>query len=187
MLKINLENTDWGKIKKGVQSYVRIMHLVKNSNVQTNKEFQKKFNGFYVIRQRSKEFYKAFYEYLEHNKYKNISFEQTLNFFQHKFQRFEPSFSSKIVATINPNFPIWDSEVLKRLNIKRPFNLAKEVKFKRMVKIYDDIMSWYSEFLKTEQAKNMIKTFDEKIGKTNITDTKKIDLILWQTREIKQI
>ena len=159
------------------------MQLVKTSNVYTNEEFQRIFNGFYRIRQRSKEFYTALYEYLEHNKNTEISFEQTLAFFHQKFQRFEPSFSSKIVATINPNFPVWDSEVLARLNLKTPnLNLATEVRFKRMVKIYDDIVSWYSDFLNTDQAKNMIKTFDEKIGTLNITDIKKVDLILWQTR-----
>ncbi len=184
MMPSDLNNTNWENIEKGVQSYLRIMQLVKTSNVQINEEFQRIFNGFYRIRQRKKEFYGALYDYLEHNKNnKEISFEQTLAFFYQKFQRFEPSFSSKIVATINPNFPVWDSKVLEKLNITAPsFNLDGAVRFKRIVKTYDDIVNWYSEFLNTEEAKNMIKTFDEKIGTLNITDIKKVDLILWQTR-----
>ena len=159
------------------------MQLVKTINVQTNKKFQKIFNGFYKIRQRSKEFYVALYDYLEYNKNKKISFKQTLKFFLKKFNRFEPSFSSKIVATISPNFPVWDSEVLAKLQLTAPAsNLNGEIRFKQMIKVYNDIINWYSEFLNTEQAKNMIKIFDEKIGTLNIANIKKIDLIFWQTR-----
>lgn len=194
----DLNNTNWENIENGVQKYLLVMQLVKTSNVQTNKEFQKIFNGFYKIR-RSIEFREALYDYLEHNKNKEISFEQTLDFFRQKFQRFEPSFSSKIVATIDSNLPIWDSKViinlklkkpnnswdlvsLKNLNLKNPDKLDGEIRLEEMVKIYAYIVEWYSEFLKTEQAKNMIKTFDGKIGILNITDIRKIDLILWQTR-----
>ena len=160
------------------------MELVKTTNVRANKEFQRIFNGFYRIRQRPKSFYEALYDYLERNKNnKEVSFEKTLAFFLDKFQRFEPAFSSKIVATINPNFPVWDSEVLKRLKFRSPGSqLGREIRFKKMLEIYDDIVRWYSEFINTEEAKNMIKVFDEKIGILNISDTKKIDLILWQTR-----
>lgn len=158
------------------------MELVKISNVQTDKEFQRIFNGFYRVRQRKKEFYEALYDYLEYNKNKETSFKQTLDYFYQKFQRFEPAFSSKIVATINPNFPVWDSVVLARLNLRIPNNRDKKIRFEKMVKIYNDIIIWYFKFLNTEQAKNMIKIFDEKIEMKNITDIKKIDLISWQTR-----
>lgn len=176
-------NTNWKNIENGLQKYLLIMQLVKDSNVQTNEDFQKKFNGFYKIRQRQKSFYLALYEYLENNKNKEVTFEQVLYFLYQKFGRLEPSFSSKIVATINPDFPVWDSVVLANLNIKAPgYNIDKKIRFEKIVKIYDEVVSWYSDFLKTEKARDMIKAFDEKIGTTDITDLKKIDLILWQTR-----
>jgi len=179
----DLKNTNWENIKKGAYKYLLIMQSVENLNVQTDKDFQKLFNGFYRIRQRSKEFYESLYYYLEQNKSKDTSFEQTLAFFFEKLKRLEPSFSSKIVATINPNLPVWDSEVLKRLNIKiSSYSQDKETRFKQLVKIYDDIVNWYSEFMNTEQAKNMINTFNEKVGNLNISNIKKIDLVLWQTR-----
>jgi len=183
-MNYNLENTDWKKIKTGLEKYLSIMELIKKSNIKIDKHFQKNFNGFYRIRQRPKEFYNALYDYLESNKNKKISFEDVLTFFNKKFQRIEPSFSSKITATINPNLPIWDSEVLKRLDLKKPgSHLNNKEKFKKTLETYNHIKKWYDKFLGTEQAKNMIKTFNKKIGIVNITDTKKIDLILWQTRE----
>lgn len=185
MLNYNPNNTNWKNIENGLQKYLQIMQLVKNSNVEISKEFQRKFNGFYKVR-RKKDFRNALYEYLEKNKNKHISFEQTLNFFYQKFDRLEPSFSSKIVATIDPNYPVWDSEVLARLKtrlkIRISANTDKKVRFEKIVKTYTDIANWYFEFLKTKQAKEMIKDFDKRIGISDITDTKKIDLIIWQTR-----
>ncbi|MCX6810850.1 MAG: hypothetical protein NTY30_03955 [Candidatus Berkelbacteria bacterium] len=182
-LSCNLDNTNWENIRVGARKYIAIMQMVKNTNVRTDESFRRAFNGFYRIRQRSKEFYDFLYEYLERNKEINTSFKQTLYSFYEKFQRLEPSFSSKIVATINPNFPVWDSEVLARFG-KRTLghNLNKDIRLKEMVKIYSEISDWYAEFLETDQAKAMIGLFDQKIGKLEITDIKKIDLILWQTR-----
>jgi hypothetical protein len=183
IMNFDLQNTDWNKIKNGTGKYSQIMRLVMISNVQTDKCFQKAFNGFYRIRQRSNSFYRALYGYLEKNKNKKTSFEQTLVFFYRKFKRFEPSFSSKIVATINPNFPVWDSVVINKLRIKVPErHLSQEVRFKKTVKIYGDIVKWYVDFLKTKEARRIIKIFDKMIDTPNITDTKKIDLIIWQTR-----
>lgn len=90
------------------------------------------------------------------------------------------------MATINPNFPVWDSEVLARLHLTVPSSsLDKNIRFEKIVKTYDEIIHWYSDFLHTEEAKNMIKIFDEKNGISNITNLKKIDLILWQTRSYR--
>lgn len=179
----DLKNTNWDKIKTGLEKYLRIMQLVKTADVTKNGEFKKLFNGFYRIRQRSKEFYEALYWFLENHKNKNPSFEEALTFFYNKFQRLEPSFSSKIVATINPNLPVWDSEVLKRLKLKKPAAYkSKEQRFKETLNAYQEILKWYSKFLHTDEAKKMIKNFDKNIGIINITPIKKIDLILWQTK-----
>ncbi len=123
------------------------------------------------------------YSYLEKNKNKKTSFEKTLEFFLEKTNHFEASFSSKVVATIDPKFPIWDSEVLRRLNITRPNDADEKIKFKKTIETYNDIINWYSKFLKTKEAKEMIKIFDNKIGIVDISDIKKIDFILWQTRK----
>lgn len=189
MINYDPSKTDWEKIKDGLKKYLIIMKSVREINVQTDPDFQRKFNGFYKVMRKPKIFYVALYECLENNKNKEVSFYQILEFFYQKFGNIEPSFSSKIIATINPNFPVWDKQVLERLNIEAPGytgeNRDRRVRFKNIVKTYDNIINWYSEFLKTEQAVDMIKMFDEKIGTTDITDTKKIDFIFWQTRSEK--
>ncbi len=80
--------------------------------------------------------------------------------------------------------PIWDSEVLKRLKIKTPaYTLSPTERFEQTVEKYNQIILWYEDFMNSAEVKNMIEDFDKQIGITNITSTKKIDFILWQTRE----
>ena len=160
------------------------MELFHSVDVSENEEFQRTFNGFYRVRRRKPDFYNALYSFLESHKNKKITFAEVLQYFYEQFGRLEASFSSKVVATINPDMPIWDSEVLKRLKIKIPaYTLSPNERFNQTVEKYNQIILWYRDFMNSAEARDMIETFDEEIGITNITPTKKIDFILWQTRD----
>lgn len=176
--------TSWLNIKTGLQKYEKIMELFHSVDVSENEEFQRTFNGFYRVRRRKPDFYKALYSFLESHKNKKITFTKVLQYFYERFGRLEASFSSKVVATINPDMPIWDSEVLKRLKIKTPaYTLSSTERFEQTVEKYNQITLWYRDFMNSVEAKDMIETFDKEIGMTNIAPTKKIDFILWQTRD----
>ncbi len=86
-----------------------------------------------------------------------------------------------MVATINPNFPVWDEHVLNNLGLKKPADGTKN-RIEKNIELYNSIVKWYVDFLPTYDAKRMIKLFDARYKTANITDTKKIDLILWQMR-----
>lgn len=176
--------TNWLNIKIGLLKYEKIMERFSQVDVSRDEEFQRTFNGFYRVRRRKPDFYKALYSFLESHKNKKITFAEVLQYFYERFGRLEASFSSKIVATINPDMPIWDSEVLKRLKIKTPaYTLTPTERFNQTVEKYNQIIQWYRDYMDTEEAKKMIEAFDKEIGVPNITTTKKIDFILWQTRE----
>ena len=110
-----------------------------------------------------------------------LSFEVVINHFYNRFQSVEASFSSKLVATINPNFPVWDEHVLRNLGLRAPVYGTKN-RVEKTISLYDDIVRWYVDFLSTDDAKKLINLFDNRYKETNITDTKKIDFILWQSR-----
>lgn len=182
-MNISCKNTDWSKIKTWLQKYEKIMELFRSVDVSENEEFKRIFNGFYRVRRRKPDFYKALYNFLESHKNKEITFAEVLKYFYERFGRLEASFSSKVVATINPDMPIWDSEVLKRLKIKTPaYHLPPTERFHKTVEKYNQIIQWYRDSMNSTKAINMIKTFNKETGILNITPTKKIDFILWQTR-----
>lgn len=169
------------KVKPGLKKYKYIQDMVKVVNVSNDKQFQRTFNGFYRMRQRSRDFYKIFYCFLEENKGNLPSFEDTLVYIYSRTKRVEASFSSKLVATINPNLPIWDTVVLKNLNLTQPAYHLKD-RIPRIISIYSEINEWYKSFLKNDESRYLIKMFDEIYPDSKITNIKKIDFILWQIR-----
>jgi hypothetical protein len=169
----------------GLQKYLEIMALFPKVDVSKDRDFQTKFNGFYKIRQRSPEFYQAYYTFLEkHKSQKNVpAFTETLESFV-KFGEMVFSFASKLLATLDPNLPVWDQYVLENLEMEAPEQrLAKETRIQLAGKKYAEIIREYDDFSPGEEGRKWIKWFDEQYPDVNITPVKKIDLILWQLRE----
>lgn len=63
----------------------------------------------------------------------------------------EPSFSSKMLATILPEKPIWDRYVVQNLNMQLT-GATKEEKLKNAIMLYADMEKWYADFLETEKG-----------------------------------
>jgi hypothetical protein len=170
------------KAKPGLEKYLKIMSLVKMVDVSKEKEFQRAFNGFYRVRQRPQSFYDTFYSFMEENKESAPSFEKTLKYIHKELGRIEPSFSSKLVATINPNLPIWDSVVLNNLQLKPPAYHRKD-RIEETIVLYERIVEWYKDYLIDEEGQKIIELFDKEYPNTGITDIKKIDFVIWQIRD----
>jgi len=171
-------------LKDGLKKYLEIMDELHRVNVSEHKEFQKRYNHFYRMRQRKPEYYQMYYDYMEEMK-KNkdiLTFEDVFSYIKKETGRCEVSFSSKLLATINPNKPVWDSFVLENLGIKKIYPTTKD-REKKIVAVYHQICDWYGQFMKTEEADLIIEVFDEIYPNTNITNLKKIDLFLWQNRK----
>lgn len=169
--------------KASIARYYDLLQLSAAVNVAEDLSFQKAFTAFYRLR-RDKHWRAYYFELFERMKSRKTqaSFEEIqLRLFQ-KCGQIESSFSSKMLATINPDMPIWDSYVLKNLGLKlRGKN--KEERFSMAVVLYDNICSWYKDFLKTDESKEMIGMFDQAFPEySNITEIKKIDFIIWALR-----
>jgi len=99
-----------------------------------------------------------------------------------KLRRYEPSFSSKFVATHNPDKPIWDAFVLKNAEIKPPYYSSK-MKLIKAIQVYADLEKWYSSFLLSPTGKMIIEIFDNTVPEANkMSRIKKIDFVLWKNR-----
>lgn len=165
--------------KKGIDKYEKIMALFYQTNVSENNDFQHLFNGFYQIR-RNREWRNVYYDLLEKLKNKNVSIDKIITYLykntpQHKI---ELSFSSKLLHTLNPNMPIYDKNVAQKigLNSIKPY-WDTEKKISVSISIYNELINWY----KTEKSLKYLQKFNILFPNHDIiSNTKKIDFILWR-------
>ena len=170
------------RARDGINQYLEIMDTVHDVDVGRNRDFQRRFNHFYRIRQRSQQWYATYYGLMEASKVTPPTFDDVLEHLRENLGRYEPSFSSKLVATLDPSRPVWDKYVLEHTNQKAPAYSSPR-RFERAKTVYRRIEQWYSRFLELSDSRTMIGIFDELVPcHERIIDIKKIDFILWQTR-----
>lgn len=119
---------------------------------------------------------------------KNASFEDLLWEMLQVNHSIEVSFVSKLMATVDPNLPIWDQYVIRNLGYekvwKRSTMAPKEQRIKIAVEIYEAIKQWYKNYIHTEKGVSCIQAFDRALPKyaDKLTDVKKLDYLLWSKR-----
>ena len=172
----------------GLKAYSNIMLFTQNRPFVATQDFRTKFNGYYRLRQRSNEWYDKFYSLFESQFRVERSFEDLLREMHTVNGSLEVSFISKLIATVNPDKPIWDQYVVRNIGLesewRRSSGLPKERRIQKAVEIYNGIVKWYSDFLNDETGKACIERFNQVLPqyKDNISNTKKIDCILWSKR-----
>ena len=172
--------------------YKRTLDLTKN--IAEDMDYQKNFTNYYRVR-RDDGWLQEFYKFFEENKNnKEITFEKKIRHLsnvEHKVKQtsknptgkaktVEASFASKMLATINPNHPIWDSQVLRCLNIKIDDTLDYDSKINKCIKVYHKIEEEISAFIATTEGKQCIELFDATFPScVDLSRHKKVDFYLW--------
>lgn len=169
-------------VKRGVDKYAEISQSFALINVNADKAFQKKFNGFYRVR-RNTDWQSAYYDIMERGKTAKLSFESVLKELYEKTGRVEASFASKLLHTLNNDLPIWDKFVLQNLGLKMPL-CNGEKKIQNAIFLYQQIVLWYEKSLSTIEISQKLLEFDEAFPEYKwFSKTKKLDFMLWQMRE----
>lgn len=170
------------KASEGIIQYLAIMDMFPTVNVSIDRTFQKQFNAFYRIRQRSERWYSEYYTLMEDRKRDPVRFEEVLDYLFNILGRYEPSFSSKLAATLDPNEPVWDKYVIQNIGQKAPYYSSRD-KIVRAKNVFRNIREWYKKQLQSPEGKMMVAIFNDMVeGHGRITDIKKVDFILWQKR-----
>lgn len=192
-IKIDAVNLVQNLVSKAlsIEDYQKIMDTYMNVDISSNEEFQKLFNRFYVVR-RNKEWRRIYYDFFQKNKYnKNITFGEIL---RHLYDNphiensekgwIEASFSSKMLATIRPEMPIWDRYIIEHFKIKL-VKTKPEDRIEECVAAYKTIVDEYKKYLKTPEGIECIAKFDEIMPnyKTKLSNIKKVDYMIWGVRE----
>lgn len=144
-------------------------------------DYQKIFNGYYRVR-RNEEWRANYYSLFRKAQKESYSFEQIIRELYYLTGNVEASFSSKMLATIDASKPIWDQYVLNNLNLVLTGKSPVE-KLQCATALYREIEKWYVDYLKTSEARKNIGFFDRMLPNYSwVSDTKKIDCLLWSKR-----
>ena len=172
---------DSEKLWSGMKKYKRIMDSLHWTDVSTDREFQKAFNDFFVMRSRKSQYYDMFYLFLEQKKDKGVSFGETLEYLKGAEGRLEISFASKLIHVINPERPIWDNNVaVQHFGMKLPgYGVEGDIRQKETVKVYHEYCSRFYEYMDSSEGQEVIRLFNEQYPHTGFTDAKKVDFIMW--------
>lgn len=152
------------------------------SDVRVDAVFQRTFNGLYMVR-RGEAWRTAFYELFE--AYKNsadVSFEPIVRDLHRATGRIEASFASKLLATVNSKMPVYDSWVRINLNLKVRTGEALQ-RIPALCEDYARITCIYGAMVEHPDYSRLRDGFDIALPTLrNLSDVKKIDFLLWQSR-----
>lgn len=169
--------------KPGIQRYLALMDKLHEVDVAGDPAFQRAYNGFYRVQRRKPDWYAAYYAFMEQSKAAPPTFSQALDHMYQVTGRYEPSFASKLVATLNPGMPVWDKHVLQNLDRAAPAYYSR-TKLDDAKECYAWMDAWYQRFLISDKGADWVGLFDEQVlDHGRMTDLKKVDFILWQMRK----
>ena len=209
------ENMNFEELKKEalmeyfeLNKYKEIMKNYKTSEVNSD-DFQTLFNGFYNVR-RNEDWRDNYYKYFQSIKNKkDIEFNDIIEHFYEE-NLIEPSFSSKLLSTINPKKPIWDNYVIyaliDKIDENRDLLTCKNHRYyvkgtgknriDNAIKVYEKIEKETKDLLKENYVRTEIKKFktyfdDYLTSYKNecgyeFEDMKILDIFLWTNGKKKQ-
>lgn len=166
--------------KETLLKYCWIQTHVQKCNVATDVEFQRKFSGYYRMRFVPAEYRKRFFELFEQIKSVGASFEETSRMLYKVSNRHEFSFITKMLHTINPTLPIYDSQVHASLELRRDRflpDLGKQIA--QDVKVLRTISLHYKRLMETPAVQELSSKIDKRVFPYAISEEKKVDFILW--------
>lgn len=174
----------------GFDKYASIMRMVDEVDIATDVEFQILFNDYYDVR-RNEEWRALYYRYFaEFKESPTPTFNQIIeklyyNLRSNKGGKFpvEPSFSSKMLATLDPSKPVLDSHVLENLRLELAYaTAAPAVKLSKAKQVYATICYRYDAYMKSKDCLAAIEIFDSHFPdyKDVFSPVRKIDWFLWR-------
>jgi len=172
---------------KKLSAYASLLRDLPSTNVATDvRDYQKRYNGFYKVRFPQETWRVHYYGLLQAKKAdRNISFSEVIRELHRLTHRIEQSFSSKLLATIRPELPVYDIELCGHMNVVKPLGyMSMEDRIRKWIVEYDRMIAVAGCVVQTPEFRKLSKTFDQEFPlHKGFTNTKKLDLMLWQCRE----
>lgn len=170
------------RLNEPVAQYSLLQGKLHEVNVATDGKFQRLFKRLYKVRL-SSIWLTPFFAVLQRHKSKGLKFDNALRQLRQVTGRFEASFASKLVATIDDSKPVIDQHVLRHAELRLPWYGAMN-REAGIIDTYRRLEEWMSNLRQSECGRNAIAAFRQRFPATQISDAKILDFILWQIRNL---
>ena len=170
-----------GQVHTGLHRYLWLQRNVDVCDVRTNAEFQRRFDGFYRVR-RGGPWRTEFFALMERSKSTGIDFAEALRAMRQSTNQIEASFASKLVATLEPSRPVIDKFVLENCELRLVRQGNPDRREKQAIEVYGQLCRKYDDLLTSPPGLMIREMFNRRYPDANISEVKKIDLVLWQVR-----
>ena len=165
---------------KMMETYRWLQEELYLRDVSVDQEYRRKFSSYYIMRYVSQEYRDAFFRVFEKIKNKpDISFRDVSYRLYDVDQKHQFSFISKMLHTINPHEPIFDSQVCEVLHLHRTYQTSLEGKVHQDEDALSHIVKAYSDMKTSDEIRKMLVQMDSFTPGYQMTDEKKLDFILW--------
>lgn len=172
-----------------VPTYDWLQNELKSKDVSSDNNYQKKYRYYWVMRYISpqSEFNEKYFKFLEENKTKStIDFVSTCEYLSQypsdsngNKKSFQFSFITKLIHSIDNNFPIYDSMVASFFNLPAITGNSLATKIKTANSIITDLQEKYSEAIANNYLSQSISNFRTRFPSSTFSDRKIIDTMIW--------
>ena len=169
------------ELRKGVEAYQAIRRRFEETDVSSDRDFWRVFRAFYRLR-RNDEFAGKYFALMQSYKGRTApTFSQVFSELYDATGRCEVSFSSKLLNLLDPATPIWDSIVAtNRFGFKMPYASVRE-RNRVCIERYEAFKNAFLTYVSSAEGQNLIALFDRAFPDSGLSDTKKVDFILWKS------
>ena len=166
--------------EKVLSSYFWLMDNLHTRNIAADEEYRRRFGGYYRMRFVSEKYRDAFFELFEQIKEQpEFSFCEAAYRLLEVDGKHEFSFITKMLHTIDPSRPIYDSQVDAALKLRRTYQPDLGKKLQQDDAILARLSSVYRELSEAQELSGLMSIMDNVVPGRTMAVSKKIDFILW--------
>ena len=167
--------------------YDWLQERLRATNVAEDSDYQRRFGRFYVFRGVGKAFIASYFRILEREKDSlSVDFAEILR--ELPGVRVEFSFTSKLVATVNPYMPVYDRFVaicLAAYGLDLGVDGDRDERLRQVILNYVCLVEATGALIRDNRFQILEESFDEAFPRfQHFTAIKKLDLFLWQRGQL---
>ena len=163
-------------------------YLIQNRNQVADPRYQQKYKTFYRLfgAGLSPDYCNEYFTLLRLNLNDLTSLRDVVNYLyeipcNNRGKKLQFSFSSKLIHTVNPHSPIYDSNIVRFYSFSEPkiTNTIYEQRILKLLTFHEWLCDEYERVLKNGILIQAIQQFRDRFKPTTFTDEKVIDSLIW--------